>query len=280
MTAPLLELGVDVDWTDADAAAAAREHAGAGRGRLTELVEWLAATSGRFPPALPSRPRCIVVGEVVDPVAELADSLQVGIRALEPPADPAAAFAAGKAAADDEVDSATDLVVLAANGAPAAFAVAVSLLTGAEPVALLPRGAAAVDTDVWVARAETLRDTRRRVGSLRSRPDELLAALESPVLAAAVGFLVRAIGRRTPVVLDGTGAVAAGLFCFDVQARVARWWQIADTSDDPVHKRVVDELTARPLLDLGTDRGDGTAGLLAVALLRTAVLTSRAGDDE
>jgi nicotinate-nucleotide--dimethylbenzimidazole phosphoribosyltransferase len=280
VTVPLLELGVDVDWTDADAAAAARAQARAGSGRLADLVEWLAATEGRFPPRLPRRARCIVVGSVEDSVAELADSLQIGVRGIDVPADPTAAFTAGTTAADDEVDAGADLVVLAADDATNASAVAVSLLTGAEPVALLPRGGAAVDTRAWVVRAEDLRDARRRVAPLRSRPDEFLMALESPVFAAAVGFVLRAAGRRTPLILDGTGAVAAALFCFDVQTRVARWWQIADTSTDRIHQRVVDELTVRPLLDLGTSRGDGTAGLLAVAVLRAAGTTSGASDDE
>ncbi|MDT4911032.1 MAG: nicotinate-nucleotide--dimethylbenzimidazole phosphoribosyltransferase [Pseudonocardiales bacterium] len=280
MTAPLLELGVDVDWTDADAAAAARARARAGSGRLADLVEWLAATEGRFPPSLPSRARCIVVGSVEDSVAELADSLQIGVRGIDVPADPTAAFTAGTTAADDEVDAGADLVVLAADDATNASAVAVGLLTGAEPVALLPRGAAAVDTRAWVVRAEDLRDARRRVAPLRSRPDEFLMALESPMFAAAVGFVLRAAGRRTPLILDGTGAVAAALFCFDIQTRVARWWQFADTSTDRIHQRVVDELTVRPLLDLGTSRGDGTAGLLAVAVLRAAATTSGAGADE
>lgn len=274
MTAPLLELGADVDWTDAEAAAAARAQVPAGSGRLAELVEWLAATAGRFPPARPSRPRCIVIGEVDEAVAELADSLEVGVRGIEVGDDVQSAFAQATAVADDEADSGTDLVVLAAHDATGAPAISVGLLTGTEPVALLPRGAAAVDTKTWVTRAEELRDVRRRVAGLRSRPDDLLAALHSPVLAASIGFLLRAAVRRTPIVLDGTAAAAAALFCFDIQTRVARWWQFADSSDDRVHQKVVEELAVRPLLDIGTSSGNGTAGLLALELLRAAAITS------
>jgi hypothetical protein len=280
VTAPLLDLGADVDWTDAEAAAAARAQIRPGSGRLAELVEWLAATAGRFPPALPSRPRCIVIGEVDESVAELADSLDVGLRGIDLPGDAREAFAQATAIADDEADSGTDLVVLAAHDPTNAPAISVGLLTGTEPVALLPRGAAAVDTQAWVTRAEDLRDARRRVTALRSRPDDLLAALDSPVLAASVGFLLRATGRRTPIVLDGTGAAAAALFCFDIQTRVARWWQFADSSDDRVHQKVVEELAVRPLLNIGTSTGNGTAGLLAIGVLRAAAITSAEADDE
>jgi nicotinate-nucleotide--dimethylbenzimidazole phosphoribosyltransferase len=280
VTAPLLDLGADVDWTDAEAAAAARAQTPTGSGRLAELVEWLAATAGRFPPGRSTRPRCIVLGEVEDSVAELADSLGVGVREIDLPGDPRAAFAQATAIADDEAESGTDLTVLAAHDPTNAPAISVGLLTGTEPVALLPRGAAAIDTQGWVTRAEDLRDARRRVAALRSRPDDLLAALDSPVFAASVGFLLRATGRRTPIILDGTGAAAAALFCFDIQTRVARWWQFADTSDDRIHQKVVAELAVRPLLNIGTSRGNGTAGLLAIGLLRAAAMTSAEADSE
>jgi nicotinate-nucleotide--dimethylbenzimidazole phosphoribosyltransferase len=280
VTAPLLDLGADVDWTDAEAAAAARAQVPAGSGRLSELVEWLAATAGRFPPALPSRPRCIVIGTVDESVAELADSLDVGVRGLEVGDDAQEAFTQAMAVADDEADSGTDLVVLAGHDPTNAPAISVGLLTGTEPVALLPRGAAAVDTQAWVTRAEELRDARRRVAGLRSRPDDLLAALDSPVFAASIAFLLRATGRRTPIVLDGTGAAAAALFCFDLQTRVARWWQFADSSDDRIHQKVVAELAVRPLLNIGTSRGNGTAGLLAIGLLRAAAITTAEPDSE
>jgi nicotinate-nucleotide--dimethylbenzimidazole phosphoribosyltransferase len=149
-----------------------------------------------------------------------------------------------------------------------------AILTDAEPVALLPRGAEAVDTSSWIARAVELRDERRRIRPLRSRPDELMAALGSPVLAAAAGIALRAASRRTPVVLDGTAAVVAGLLCVDLQSRARRWWQVADTSSDPVHARAVEEFGQRPVLDLATGSGSGLAGLLAVTVLRAAAASA------
>lgn len=268
----LVALGADVEWTDADAGAAARVHANPANGRLAEIVEWLAATQGRFPPEQPQRPRCVVFGPIPAPVRTIAETFDVGLRCVEiaPDTSVSTALAMGAAAADDEVDAGADLLVVADPDTCAAGAVLVSLLTGAEPVALLPRGAAATDTPSWVSRAEYLRDTRRRVASLRSRPDELLAALEHPPLAATTGFILRATARRTALVLDGTAAVVAALLSYDTQSRAGRWWRIADVSPDPVHARATEELVQRPLLDLATSDGDGTAGLLTLPLLRAA----------
>jgi nicotinate-nucleotide--dimethylbenzimidazole phosphoribosyltransferase len=271
--APLLELGSDVGWPDVEAAAAARSHAGGRHGRLAELVEWLAGAQGKYPPQPPRRTRCATLGQVPEPVAELAASLDVGLLEVDPPPRVADAFPLGAEVADDEVDAGADLLVLAGRDSSSAAAALVSLVTGAEPVALLPRGAAAVDAERWIADAAALRDLRRRVSAARDHPDELLAALGSPVLATAAGFAMGTAARRTPIVLAGTVVLAAALLCADAQPRAREWWQVADTSPDRAAARAVEHLELRPVLSLGTGGDDGTAGLLAVAVLRAAVTT-------
>lgn len=270
MTA-LLDVGAGVGWPDGAAATAAHDALDPRIGRLGELVEWYAATRGGYPPSLPGRARCVLLAPVTAAVAELAATLGVGVGEVALPADVSAAFAVGASACDDEIEAGTDLIVLAGHDDSLAAAVAVAVMTGAEPVALLPRGAQAVDSDRWIAQAGQLRDARRRLGPLRTRPDEFLTGLGSPVLAAAAGVALRAAGRRTPVVLDGTPVLAAACVCLDSQSRARQWWQVADSSPDRVHTRAVDHLGRQPLLDLGTGLGDGTAGLLAVALLQAAV---------
>lgn len=271
MASDLATLGADVEWPDAEAAAEARSAEHGVFGRLAELVEWLAGVQGAFAPTEPSRPRCVVVGSISSAVAGLAESLGVGVRSTEtePDLDVPAALSSGASVADDEVDAGADLLIIAAPGPAPVAAVVVSLLTGAEPAALLPRGVAAIDTTAWITLAERMRDTRRAVAGLRNSPDELLKALDDPPFAATTGLVLRAAARRTPVVLDGTAAVVAALLGYDVQPRAARWWQIADTGTDPVHMRAVAALTGQPLLDLST-AGDGLAGLLTVPLLRAA----------
>jgi len=204
----LLEVGAGVGWPDIDAAAVARRTP-TRPGRFAELVEWLAGVQGRFPPERPDRVRAFVLGPLGRPVAELAERYDVGLRSGDLDADATKAFAQGVDAADREIDEGADLLVLAARDDTSAPNVLISVLTDAEPVALLPRGAEAVDSERWVAAAEELRDGRREVAELRSRPDELLAALGSPLIAASAGFALRAAARRTAVVLDGNAVLAA-----------------------------------------------------------------------
>ncbi|WP_375498338.1 nicotinate-nucleotide--dimethylbenzimidazole phosphoribosyltransferase [uncultured Jatrophihabitans sp.] len=268
----LVAVGEDVEWTDAGCAAQVRPLATTVGGRLGELIEWLAATQGQLPVSAPKRARCVVLGPISEPVTVLADELGVQVRelAVADTESPESAFALGIAAADDEIDSGADLLIVADPDDSVASALIVAVLTGAEPVALLPRGAAATDTDAWIAAATALRDGRRRLADLRTDPSALLVALGHPRLAATVALIMRAVARRTGLVLDGAAAVAAALLCHDVQARTGRWWQIADAGTDPAQHRAAIELGRRPLLDLGVAHGDGTAGLLTVPVLRAA----------
>jgi NaMN:DMB phosphoribosyltransferase len=268
----LLEVGTGVGWPDIDAAAEARR-VPTRPGRFAELVEWLAGVQGRFPPAPSLRVRAFVLGPISRPVVELAERHDVGLRSGDLDADATKAFAQGVDAADREVDEGADLLILAGRDETSAPNVLISVLSDAEPVALLPRGADAVDTERWVAAAEELRDGRREVADLRSRPDELLAALGSPLIAASAGFALRAAARRTAVVLDGNAVLAAALLCVDSHPRAREWWQLADSSPDRAAGRVRDRLERQPLLDLATGNGDGTAGLLAVEILRAAMTT-------
>jgi nicotinate-nucleotide--dimethylbenzimidazole phosphoribosyltransferase len=263
----LLEVGADVGWPDADASATARLAPTRSR-RLAEIVEWLAATQGRFPPQRPQRVRCVLLGPAGAAAAELASGYDIGVRSLELDGDPHTAFAQGLEAADREIDEGADLLVLAGRDETSAPGALTSLLSDTEPVALLPRGANALDTEQWVAAAEELRDSRREIAALRGRPDDLVAGTGSPVIAAAAGFALRAAARRTGVLLDGAAVLAAALLCIDSQPLAREWWQLADTAADPVHIVIAAQLELQPLLDLGLTTGDGVAGLLAVEVVR------------
>lgn len=301
----LTGLGESVYWPDLDTGARVRDALPAGLGRLRDLAEWLGAVQGRWPLAIPQRPRMLVVGEASDVVASAADAAGVNLSVETPPTPaPADAVTAGIHLADRAADSGCDLLVLADDDVSADVAVVVGALTGAEPVTLLPRGAAAVDTMRWIARARRLRDAHRRVTALRGRPDDLLEAVDAPALALSTGIALQSAVRRTPVVLAGTSAVVAGLVCSAVAPGSAAWFQVADRSPDPVHARAVREIDARPVLDLGMQwehtgvagtagttgtaaRGTaaGLAGLLALAVVTAAAraaqgLTTPVTDEE
>lgn len=265
-----------VEWTDSAAAAQARQQAARDLGTLTQAAEWLAETQGAWPPRPPAHPHLLVTATPPDRLRALAGADGVRVDELTAPrwndASAAPAVDAGAQAAGAALDDGADLLLVATGAdddAQVAAAVLVGLYTGAEPVALLPRGADAVDTVAWVARAERLRDLRRTAADLRDEPDELLAVAGSPAVAALVGAILCAAARRVGVVVDGAGAVAAALLCHDVAPRATRWCRPADTGTDPVLVRGTQELGVPALLAHGTSAGDGTAAVLCVALARS-----------
>jgi nicotinate-nucleotide--dimethylbenzimidazole phosphoribosyltransferase len=270
----LVDLAVDVPWPDQQAAEDfAAHHAGRRLGaRLRELCEWLAGAQGTTEPKPPHRVRVVRFGFAPDaPPPATADDLPVDVRDISAPrAEP---LAAGVAAADDEVDRGADLVVLAVARRGCTTEVLTSVLAGAEPVKVLPRGAA-LAPEIWMARAVLVRDARRRAYPLRGEPDALADAVADPDLAAAAALALRLAARRTPILLDGVAATGAALLAHHVQSRAARWWRVADVSEPAVQGLAVEAMGQRPLLDLGTGLDDGTAGLLAAGVLRVALGTA------
>lgn len=274
-----LAVATDVEWPDHDAqtAVATFFEQLPGAGRLSEAAQWLAAARGGPAPVMPERVRVVVFAPAAGHLADLADAVGAGIRTVTLPEGSSAgsAVAAGIAAADEEVERGSDLLVAACPGEQEPATAVVSALTGAEPVALLARGAAATDPVAWMERAVRVRDTRRRIAPLRDRPGDLLAELGSAPLAAACGFLLQAAVRRTPVVLDGTAVAAAAVLAYEAQPRATRWWMASDSAADPAAERAHARLGLAPLLALGTELGDGTAGLLCVPILRAAAGLAR-----
>ena len=274
--------GADVDWPDHVAATRTRELAGPELARVADLAEWLSGAQGSGPPRPVGRVRVVVFGAPApDAVTDLAADLDADVRVVDtgPAKDAATAGALGASVADDEAERGTDLVVAAVTGSAIAAAVAVSVLTDIEPIRVLARGAHALDPAAWMLRAAAVRDTRLRVRGHRHEPGALLTELGDPVLAAAASFVLRAAARRTPVLLDGAGAAAAALVAFEQYPRAVRWWVAADRIDDPVHTQVVSTMGLRCVLDLGVTLGDGTAGLLALPILRAACRVVREAEN-
>jgi NaMN:DMB phosphoribosyltransferase len=261
----LAGLGVDVDRPDR-AADEFAERTGLPAGRLGELARWLAAAQGGGPADF-RRARIVVVGAQSVPgrIAQLADA---GVRSVDPMGG-TDRIGAGATVADEEVDGGSDLLVVSVPDSDIAAMTLVSVLTNTEPVKVLPRGAVVTPAD-WMGQAIAVRDGRRAVFALRDDPDALLAAMQAAPLQVGAGLIMQAAARRTPVVLDGLGAVAAALAAHAAQPRAAQWWQVADRVAHPALDVALAKLGSRPLLDLGIDSADGTAGALAVLVLRAA----------
>jgi nicotinate-nucleotide--dimethylbenzimidazole phosphoribosyltransferase len=182
-----------------------------------------------------------------------------------------AAIAAGRAIADEEVDSGADLLIAGdmgiGNTTPAS--VLVAAITGAEPVAVVGRGTG-VDDAGWMRKTVAVRDALRRARPVVREPVALLRTVGGADLAAIAGFLAQAAARRTPVLLDGLVVGAAALVADELAPGARAWWLAGHRSVEPAHKLVLERLGLVPLLDLDMRLGEGSGAVAALPLVLMA----------
>lgn len=183
-----------------------------------------------------------------------------------------AAVASGRAVADEEVDTGADLLVGGdlGIGNTTVAAVLVSVVTGAEPVAVIGRGTG-IDDNAWMRKAAAVRDARRRAAAVVHDPLALLRTAGGADIAAMAGFLAQAAQRRTPVVLDGLPVTAAALLAEELAPGSSQWWVAGHRSAEPAHDLALAHLGLDPILDLGLRLGEGTGAVLALPVLQASV---------
>ncbi|MGW5518133.1 nicotinate-nucleotide--dimethylbenzimidazole phosphoribosyltransferase [Nocardia africana] len=183
-----------------------------------------------------------------------------------------AALAAGRAIADEEIDSGADLLIAGdmgiGNTTPAT--VLIATLTDTEPVVAIGRGTG-VDDAGWMRKASAIRDAMWRARPHRQDPFALLRIAGGADFAATAGYLAQAAARRTPVILDGVVVTAAALIADMLAPGAKRWWVAGHRSTEPAHPLALAKLELEPLVELNMRLGEGSGAVSALPLLRAAV---------
>lgn len=180
--------------------------------------------------------------------------------------------AAGRSAVD-ALDA--DLLVVGEMGignttAAAAIAAAVARATRADddPVAWVGRGTG-VDDDGLQRKQDAVLAALQRTAGLVD-PLEILRQLGGAELVAMAAAVVAARQRQLPVVLDGYVVTAAVLPLALMRSDALDHCRSGHVSAEPGHRRVVERLGMRPLLDLGMRLGEGSGAMAAVPLVAMA----------
>jgi nicotinate-nucleotide--dimethylbenzimidazole phosphoribosyltransferase len=102
-------------------------------------------------------------------------------------------------------------------------------------------------------------------------PLHTLAALGGYEIAGICGLILGAAARRIPVVVDGfistAGALAASRLC----PAAADYLFFSHCSEERGHRRALEEMNSRPLLDLAMRLGEGTGAALAMTLVDASI---------
>ncbi|HEV3191317.1 MAG TPA: 5,6-dimethylbenzimidazole synthase, partial [Polyangiaceae bacterium] len=130
----------------------------------------------------------------------------------------------GKRVLDEFADGGARLVAAGEVGIgnTTAGAALVCAMTGAAPVDVVGHGTG-IDDATRARKVEVVQDALRLHAPDPRDPVGVLAAVGGLELAATVGFLLRAVERRVPIVLDGFLAVASALVARALRPEVARF---------------------------------------------------------
>lgn len=278
-------------------------------GRLEELAMWMAEWQGKHRPTVEHPRICVFAGthgiaaRDVDmlPFAATADAVQAAVTGTGPIAalartvdadlrvyelaldDPTGDIAEDAALSEADcahamtygmmaVEPGVDLLCLgdmSTSGATVAAALCLALFGGT--VAEWTGLEAVADAALLLRRQEAVQAAVSRHGELRSDPLALLAAIGGREHAAIVGAIVAARMAKVPVLLDGYAATAAAAVLWSIDPAHTAHCQVAHLSAEHGHRRLLEELGQKPLLDLQLCQGSAIGAALAVPLLRSAV---------
>lgn len=190
--------------------------------------------------------------------------------ALEP-SELCFAFECGRRAVARAAASEPDLLILGEMGignTTSAAAIAAALIE-ADAEAMTGRGtgldAAGRDRKVRLINAAIARHA-----IAGASPGKILCAVGGLEIAAIAGAIIAAAQRRIPLLIDGFIVSVAALAATRLNPSCRPYLIFAHRSAEQGHRRVLETLEARPLLDLDLRLGEGSGAALALPVLRLA----------
>jgi len=188
--------------------------------------------------------------------------------------EPAMSRAEAQRAVDSGLEHAGDGDLLGAGemgiGNSTSAAALLCAFTGISPVEAAGRGTGLDDAGVKrkadaIARALALHcpDRNDAIG--------VLAALGGFEIAAIVGLILGAAQKRRVVVLDGFISCSAALVVRAMEPAALDCVVYSHRSAERGHRRMLEALNARPLLDLDMRLGEGSGAAIGISLVESAV---------
>lgn len=147
-----------------------------------------------------------------------------------------------------------------------------SAYSGTVPEAAVGPGTG-VDSAGVQRKADVIRRALERHREVVTSGDAMgiLAALGGFEIATMAGFLLGAAAERMPVVVDGFIASAAAMAAHAISPAVLPYLLFSHVSAETAHRRLLETLGVRPILDLDMRLGEGSGAAMAMPVLDAAV---------
>ncbi len=146
----------------------------------------------------------------------------------------------------------------------------VSVITGTDPALVTGRGTGIEDAALQAKIAVI----RRAIALNRPDPSDaldVLAKVGGFEIAGIAGLVLGAASSRIPVVVDGFISTAGALIAAELNPHVKGYLIAAHQSVEVGHRKMLEHLEQRPLLDLGLRLGEGTGAALGIQLVEAGV---------
>lgn len=128
-----------------------------------------------------------------------------------------------------------------------------------------------VDDSTLALKQAVVAQVMDRLSSLEDDPSELLRQAGGFEIAAIVGAMLEAPAHKITVLVDGYIVTSAALLACRIRPTVRDNLIFAHQSAEPGHVIALQQLDAKPLLNLGMRLGEGSATALAIPILRASV---------
>jgi nicotinate-nucleotide--dimethylbenzimidazole phosphoribosyltransferase len=110
-----------------------------------------------------------------------------------------------------------------------------------------------------------------QLSSLQTNPLQLLGTIGGFEIATMVGAFLKASELNMVIVVDGFIATAALLIASAIRESTLQNCIFAHTSGEQGHVKMLQHLSAKPLLQLGMKLGEGTGAAMAIPIIQSAV---------
>lgn len=181
------------------------------------------------------------------------------------------ALAAGKSAVERAIKQKTQLFIGGEMGianTTSASAIAVAL-TGL-PVEQLTGAGTGLDDIAIQHKTKIIQQAVKAHKFYLETPLKVLQYLGGFEIAALLGAYIFSAQKGLPVLIDGFIASVAALLAFKINPETNSWFIYAHRSQEKGHQCVLEQLQARPILDLNMRLGEASGAVAAIPLLQMA----------
>jgi len=107
-------------------------------------------------------------------------------------------------------------------------------------------------------------------GTAFNNPLEILRSLGGFEIAGLVGAYITCAQEGVPMLVDGFIATSAALAAYTINPGVIDWMILSHVSAEPGHRKLIEFLGLKPIVDLEMRLGEGSGAAVTVPLIRMA----------